>query len=251
MGKQILKDPEVKFLYLPAPCEDHIEYDLDNDDDQWLQAQPKNLNLTPTKFESYIMFLEENSKNKVPTDLEFYTYFRGHRPIEGLEKVFDYWLDKRLSKGGKPLIPEMKKADKITAKNKFDPYIAFRPNRGKMLLRKNRNVDRDNYVKMLRLRDQMVANVRMWKNFMIQKRVEHQHTTHQYNTFLEQYQKKNFCELYTSDTPLYNTGKIFSDLKSKIEDVSFMDDTPDVTLEDVQQMGFAVSPYNSFYKVLK
>jgi hypothetical protein len=245
------KDPESKFHYLTAPLDDHIEYDLDSDDDRWINTQPKKYNLSHNKFETFFEFLEQNSKNKVPPFIEFYTYFKSHRPLEALEKVYDYWLDKRLSRNGNKLIPEMKKVEKITAKNKFDPYVAFRPCREKMFLRKNRHVDRENYVKMLRLREQMLANVRMWKNFMIQKRVEHQQATHQFNTFLEQYRKKNFYELYASDTPMFNTEEIFNDLKSKIDDVSLSDNFQDVTLDEVKEMDFTINPSNKYHKVRK
>lgn len=170
--------------------------------------------------------------------------------MEALEKVYDYWLDKRLSKNGRKLIPEMKKIEKIKAKHKFDPYVAFRPCREKMFLRKNRHADRENYIKMLRLREQMQSNVRMWKNFMIQKRVEHQQLTHQYNTFLEQYHKKNFSEIYASDTPLFNTEAILSDLKSKIEDFSLIDSiNAEITFENFNDMDHCFHPFNNYYKV--
>lgn len=239
-----------KIFVLPAPHENKFEYDLDSDDDQWLQKQPKKLNLTPNKFEEYFEFLEENSRNQVPSFFDFYTSFKSNRPIEALEKVFDYWLDKRLNNEGKKLIPELKSATKACSKKIIDPYIAFRPCREKMFLRKNRHLDRENYVKMIRLRDQMQANVRIWKHFMIQKRVEHKHITHHFNTFLEQYQKKNFSELYTSDTPIFNTEEIFNELKSKAKDV-YSNDEPEITLESLNSMDLMPNSDNEYHKVEK
>lgn len=197
-------------------------------------------------------FLEQNSKIKVPPITEFYTYFRCHRPLEALEKVYDYWLEKRLKLVGKRLIPELKKGDTkkpLNVKIKFDPYVAFRPCREKMFLRKNRQLDRENYIKMYRLRKKLSGTVKEWRSFMIQKRVEHEHLAHQFNTYNEQYHKKDFSELYTSDKPIVNTPVLFNNLKPKPHEKTVVDDHEDITYESLIKLDFTRNPGHKYHKV--
>ena len=135
-------------MQLLAIEQDIPEYDMDSEDEQWLSLQPKQIKLTPIKFEEMMERLEKSSGQHVVTLKEAKLLLKEDDDL--IIAVYDYWLNKRL-KTQQPLIPVVKseKRDGSTGNN---PYVAFRRRTEKMQTRKNRKNDETSYEKMLKLR---------------------------------------------------------------------------------------------------
>lgn len=125
------------------------DYDMDSEDDAWLEQQ-KNLlhELTALKFEEMMDKLEKCSGQHVVTINEAKLLLNEKEDL--IIAVFDYWLNKRL-RTQQSLIPLVKTERRDGAASN-NPYIAFRRRTEKMQTRKNRKNDEISYEKMLKLR---------------------------------------------------------------------------------------------------
>ncbi|XP_002741851.1 enhancer of polycomb homolog 1-like [Saccoglossus kowalevskii] len=128
--------------------QDTPDYDMDSDDEVWMQKQSKTLEINPLQFEEMMDRLEKGSGQQVVTLPEAKLLLKEDDDL--IIAVYDYWLNKRL-KVGHTLIPSVKqeKRDGSTSNN---PYVAFRRRTEKMQTRKNRKNDEASYEKMLKLR---------------------------------------------------------------------------------------------------
>jgi len=135
-------------MQLLAIEQDIPDYDMDSEDEAWLNLQSKQILLTPIKFEEMMERLEKSSGQHVVTLKEAKLLLKEDDDM--IIAVYDYWLNKRL-KTQQPLIPVVKteKRDGSTSNN---PYVAFRRRTEKMQTRKNRKNDETSYEKMLKLR---------------------------------------------------------------------------------------------------
>lgn len=133
---------------------------MDNEDEKWVNDKPDYWLLTPIQFEEVMQWLEQNCRIKVPTLNELYAQkFSKKFALGVLDKIYDYWVDKRLQARAK-LMFNLKELPKQKLKIvQDDPYLAFFPREAKMHTRKNRTLDEQNYMKMLRLRDQMAEDL--------------------------------------------------------------------------------------------
>ncbi|XP_013399697.1 enhancer of polycomb homolog 1-like [Lingula anatina] len=124
------------------------DYDMDSDDEQWLNKQAKKMEINPLQFEEMMDRLEKGSGQQVVTLQEAKLLLKEDDDL--IIAVYDYWLNKRL-KTAHALIPQVKteKRDGSTTNN---PYVAFRRRTEKMQTRKNRKNDEVSYEKMLKLR---------------------------------------------------------------------------------------------------
>ncbi|KAL3836282.1 hypothetical protein ACJMK2_021719 [Sinanodonta woodiana] len=124
------------------------DYDMDSEDEEWLNEQEKKMEITPLKFEEMMDRLEKGSGQQVVTLQEAKLLLKEDDDL--IISVYDYWLNKRL-KTQHPLILQVKteKRDGSTTNN---PYVAFRRRTEKMQTRKNRKNDETSYEKMLKLR---------------------------------------------------------------------------------------------------
>uniref|UniRef100_A0A1A9UQ24 Enhancer of polycomb-like protein n=1 Tax=Glossina austeni TaxID=7395 RepID=A0A1A9UQ24_GLOAU len=128
--------------------QDVPEYDMDSDDELWIDLQRKRLDLTPLKFEQMMDRLEKSSGQTVVTLNEAKALLKQDDEVS--IAVYDYWLNKRL-KMKNPLILTVKTENRPgTSSN--NPYLAFRRRTEKMQTRKNRKNDETSYEKMLKLR---------------------------------------------------------------------------------------------------
>ncbi|XP_070183396.1 enhancer of polycomb homolog 1-like [Littorina saxatilis] len=128
------------------------DYDLDSEDESWLQEQSKKMEITPIKFEEMMDRLEKGSGQQVVTLPEAKLLLKEDDDL--IIAVYDYWLNKRL-RLEMPLIQQVKseKRDGTTTNN---PYVAFRRRTEKMQTRKNRKNDEVSYERMLKLKRDMV-----------------------------------------------------------------------------------------------
>lgn len=124
------------------------DYDMDSEDETWLNEQAKKMEITPSKFEEMLDRLEKGSGQQVVTLREAKLLLKEDDDL--IIAVYDYWLNKRL-RTQHPLIMTVKteKRDGSTTNN---PYVAFRRRTEKMQTRKNRKNDETSYEKMLKLR---------------------------------------------------------------------------------------------------
>ncbi|KAL4229035.1 Glycosyltransferase 64 protein C4 [Mactra antiquata] len=143
------KQPK-QFIHLQAFGMDQEipDYDMDSEDESWLNEQAKKMEITPPKFEEMLDRLEKGSGQQVVTLREAKCLLKEDDDL--IIAVYDYWLNKRL-RTQHPLILSVKteKRDGSTTNN---PYVAFRRRTEKMQTRKNRKNDEASYEKMLKLR---------------------------------------------------------------------------------------------------
>ncbi|XP_065369495.1 uncharacterized protein E(Pc) isoform X2 [Calliphora vicina] len=128
--------------------QDVPEYDMDSEDELWINQQRKRLDLTPLKFEQMMDRLEKSSGQTVVTLNEAKALLKQDDEVS--IAVYDYWLNKRL-KMQHPLILSVKTENRPGASSN-NPYLAFRRRTEKMQTRKNRKNDETSYEKMLKLR---------------------------------------------------------------------------------------------------
>lgn len=128
--------------------QDIPDYDMDSEDERWLQSQAQRLDLTPLKFEEMMDRLEKSSGQTVVNLNEAKALLKEDDDL--IIAVFDYWLNKRL-KTQHPLILTVKTEQRAGAAPN-NPYLAFRRRTEKMQTRKNRKNDETSYEKMLKLR---------------------------------------------------------------------------------------------------
>uniref|UniRef100_A0AAQ4PS24 Enhancer of polycomb homolog n=1 Tax=Gasterosteus aculeatus aculeatus TaxID=481459 RepID=A0AAQ4PS24_GASAC len=125
------------------------DYDLDSEDETFVNKLKKKMEITALQFEEMIDRLEKGSGQQLVTLQEAKLLLKDDDEL--IKEVFDYWSRKRkVSKGGS-LIPNVKQ-EKRDGSSTSDPYVAFRRRTEKMQTRKNRKNDEASYEKMLKLR---------------------------------------------------------------------------------------------------
>ncbi|XP_023123392.1 enhancer of polycomb homolog 1 isoform X2 [Amphiprion ocellaris] len=120
------------------------DYDLDSEDDTFVNKLKKKMEITALQFEEMIDRLEKGSGQQEAKLLL-------KEDDELIKEVFDYWSRKRKTCKGGCLIPNVKQ-EKRDGSSTSDPYVAFRRRTEKMQTRKNRKNDEASYEKMLKLR---------------------------------------------------------------------------------------------------
>ncbi|XP_030762141.1 enhancer of polycomb homolog 1 [Sitophilus oryzae] len=150
------KQPRQLIHMQPLTMEQDIpDYDMDSDDERWLQAQKPRLDLSPLKFEEMMDRLEKSSGQTVVKLTEAQALLKEDRELT--IAVFDYWLNKRL-KMQHPLILSVRTEHRAGLADN-NPYLAFRRRTEKMQTRKNRKNDEVSYEKMLKLKRDLVRAV--------------------------------------------------------------------------------------------
>ncbi|KAJ8279199.1 hypothetical protein COCON_G00062650 [Conger conger] len=125
------------------------DYDLDTEDEAFINKLKKKLEITPLQFEEMMDRLEKGSGQQLVTLQEAKLLLK--EDDELIREVFDYWTRKRKSCKSASLIPTVKQ-EKRDGSSTNDPYVAFRRRTEKMQTRKNRKNDEASYEKMLKLR---------------------------------------------------------------------------------------------------
>ena len=70
------------------------DYDMDSEDEQWLNKQTKKMEITPLTFENMMDRLEKGSGQQVVTLPEAKLLLKEDDDL--IIAVYDYWLNKRL-----------------------------------------------------------------------------------------------------------------------------------------------------------
>nr|XP_046265543.1 enhancer of polycomb homolog 1-like isoform X2 [Scatophagus argus] len=125
------------------------DYDLDSDDDVFVNKLKKKMEISFLQFEEMIDRLEKGSGQQLVSLPEAKLLLK--EDDELIKEVFDYWSRKRKNSKANSLIPTVKQ-EKRDGSSTSDPYVAFRRRTEKMQTRKNRKNDEASYEKMLKLR---------------------------------------------------------------------------------------------------
>lgn len=125
------------------------DYDLDSEDETFVNKLKKKMEITALQFEEMIDRLEKGSGQQLVSLQEAKLLLK--EDDELIKEVFDYWSRKRKTSKGGCLIPSVKQ-EKRDGSSTSDPYVAFRRRTEKMQTRKNRKNDEASYEKMLKLR---------------------------------------------------------------------------------------------------
>lgn len=141
------------------------DYDLDSEDEAFVNKLKKKLEVEALQFEEMIDRLEKGSGQQLVTLQEAKHLLKEDDDL--IREVFEYWSRKRkLCKNGS-LIPTIKQ-EKRDGSSTNNPYVAFRRRTEKMQTRKNRKNDEASYEKMLKLRRDLSRAVTILE--MIKKR---------------------------------------------------------------------------------
>ncbi|KAM4718859.1 enhancer of polycomb homolog 1-like isoform 2-T2 [Anableps anableps] len=141
------------------------DYDLDTEDETFVNKLKKKMEITPLQFEEMIDRLEKGSGQQLVSLQEAKLLLKEDDDL--IKEVFDYWSRKRKTCKGGSLIPTVKQ-EKRDGSSTSDPYVAFRRRTEKMQTRKNRKNDEASYEKMLKLRRDLSRAVTILE--MIKKR---------------------------------------------------------------------------------
>ncbi|XP_048868117.1 enhancer of polycomb homolog 1-like isoform X13 [Brienomyrus brachyistius] len=125
------------------------DYDLDSEDDVFLNKLKKKMEITPLQFEEMVDRLEKGSGQQLVTLQEAKLLLK--EDDELIREVFEYWTRKRRPSESISLLSGIKQ-EKRDGSSTNDPYVAFRRRTEKMQTRKNRKNDEASYEKMLKLR---------------------------------------------------------------------------------------------------
>ncbi|XP_029809551.1 enhancer of polycomb homolog 1 isoform X2 [Suricata suricatta] len=125
------------------------DYDLDSEDEVFVNKLKKKMDICPLQFEEMIDRLEKGSGQQPVSLQEAKLLLK--EDDELIREVFEYWIKKRKNCRGPSLIPSVKQ-EKRDGSSTNDPYVAFRRRTEKMQTRKNRKNDEASYEKMLKLR---------------------------------------------------------------------------------------------------
>ncbi|XP_053526953.1 enhancer of polycomb homolog 1 isoform X2 [Artibeus jamaicensis] len=125
------------------------DYDLDSEDEVFVNKLKKKMDICPLQFEEMIDRLEKGSGQQPVSLQEAKLLLK--EDDELIREVYEYWIKKRKSCRGPSLIPLVKQ-EKRDGSSTNDPYVAFRRRTEKMQTRKNRKNDEASYEKMLKLR---------------------------------------------------------------------------------------------------
>ncbi|KAM4552114.1 enhancer of polycomb homolog 1-like isoform 1-T1 [Odontesthes bonariensis] len=125
------------------------DYDLDSEDDAFVNKLKKKMEISCLQFEEMIDRLEKGSGQQAVSLPEAKLLLK--EDDELIKEVFDYWSRKRKNSKANCLIPNVKQ-EKRDGSSTSDPYVAFRRRTEKMQTRKNRKNDEASYEKMLKLR---------------------------------------------------------------------------------------------------
>lgn len=86
---------DIVYTFVALGLEQDVpEYDMDSDDELWIDLQRKRLDLTPLKFEQMMDRLEKSSGQTVVTLNEAKALLKQDDEVS--IAVYDYWLNKRL-----------------------------------------------------------------------------------------------------------------------------------------------------------
>ncbi|KAK6619945.1 hypothetical protein RUM44_006345 [Polyplax serrata] len=207
----LYKMPRQLIHMQPFAMEQDIpDYDMDSEDERFVNAQAKKMDLTPLKFEEMMDRLEKGSGQTVVTLQEAKGLLKEDDDL--IIAVYDYWLNKRL-KTVVPLIPVVKTEHRIgSAAN--NPYLAFRRRTEKMQTRKNRKNDETSYEKMLKLRRDLSRTVTLLELVKRREKTKRELLHLTIEVFEKRYQAQDFSGQLLAEVSAIKTRPAFAPIFS-------------------------------------
>uniref|UniRef100_A0A2K6GLX3 Enhancer of polycomb homolog n=1 Tax=Propithecus coquereli TaxID=379532 RepID=A0A2K6GLX3_PROCO len=114
------------------------DYDLDSEDEVFVNKLKKKMDICPLQFEEMIDRLEKGSGQQPVSLQEAKLLLK--EDDELIREVYEYWIKKRKNCRGPSLIPSVKQ-EKRDGSSTNDPYVAFRRRTEKMQTRKQDKAD--------------------------------------------------------------------------------------------------------------
>uniref|UniRef100_T1JAR8 Enhancer of polycomb-like protein n=1 Tax=Strigamia maritima TaxID=126957 RepID=T1JAR8_STRMM len=168
--------------------QDIPDYDMDTEDEEWVNQQAKKMDLTPLQFEEMMDRLEKGSGQHVVQLKEAKLLLKEDDDL--IIAVYDYWLNKRL-RTQHPLILQVRNEKRDGSTNN-NPYVAFRRRTEKMQTRKNRKNDEASYEKMLKLRRDLSRAVTLLEMVKRREKTKREHLHLSVEVFEKRYQAGDF-----------------------------------------------------------
>ncbi|KAM8849767.1 enhancer of polycomb homolog 1-like isoform 3-T4 [Spinachia spinachia] len=168
------------------------DYDLDSEDDAFVNKLKKKMEISFLQFEEMIDRLEKGSGQQAVSLPEAKLLLK--EDDELIKEVFDYWSRKRKSSRANCLLSNVKQERRDGASTS-DPYVAFRRRTEKMQTRKNRKNDEASYEKMLKLRRDLSRAVTILE--MIKRREKSKREL--LHLTLEIFEKRNVMSDYSGE----------------------------------------------------
>ncbi|KAF3857870.1 hypothetical protein F7725_011071 [Dissostichus mawsoni] len=168
------------------------DYDLDSEDDAFVNKLKKKMEISFLQFEEMIDRLEKGSGQQAVSLPEAKLLLK--EDDELIKEVFDYWSRKRKTSRSNCLIPNCKQ-ERRDGSSTSDPYVAFRRRTEKMQTRKNRKNDEASYEKMLKLRRDLSRAVTILE--MIKRREKSKREL--LHLTLEIFEKRNVMSDYSGE----------------------------------------------------
>ncbi|XP_031726546.1 enhancer of polycomb homolog 1-like isoform X1 [Anarrhichthys ocellatus] len=168
------------------------DYDLDSEDDAFVNKLKKKMEISFLQFEEMIDRLEKGSGQQAVSLPEAKLLLK--EDDELIKEVFDYWSRKRKTSRANCLLPNVKH-EKRDGSSTSDPYVAFRRRTEKMQTRKNRKNDEASYEKMLKLRRDLSRAVTILE--MIKRREKSKREL--LHLTLEIFEKRNVMSDYSGE----------------------------------------------------
>ncbi|XP_033960255.1 enhancer of polycomb homolog 1-like isoform X1 [Pseudochaenichthys georgianus] len=168
------------------------DYDLDSEDDAFVNKLKKKMEISFLQFEEMIDRLEKGSGQQAVSLPEAKLLLK--EDDELIKEVFDYWSRKRKTSRANCLIPNCKQ-ERRDGSSTSDPYVAFRRRTEKMQTRKNRKNDESSYEKMLKLRRDLSRAVTILE--MIKRREKSKREL--LHLTLEIFEKRNVMSDYSGE----------------------------------------------------
>ncbi|XP_071447247.1 enhancer of polycomb homolog 1 isoform X2 [Hetaerina americana] len=212
-----------QLIHMPpfAMEQDIPDYDMDSEDERWVNAQSKKMEITAIKFEEMMDRLEKASGQTVVTLQEAKILLKEDDDLT--IAVFDYWLNKRL-KTQHPLIPQMKCEGRVgsggsagggsSASAASNPYLAFRRRTEKMQTRKNRKNDETSYEKMLKLRRDLLRATTILEMVKRREKLKRECLHLSIEIFEKRYNAADFCGQLLAELMAKSTRPAFAPLFS-------------------------------------
>ncbi|TNN47680.1 Enhancer of polycomb 1 [Liparis tanakae] len=168
------------------------DYDLDSEDDAFVNKLKKKMEISFLQFEEMIDRLEKGSGQQAVSLPEAKLLLK--EDDELIKEVFDYWSRKRKSSRANCLLPNVKQ-ERRDGSSTSDPYVAFRRRTEKMQTRKNRKNDEASFEKMLKLRRDLSRAVTILE--MIKRREKSKREL--LHLTLEIFEKRNVMSDYSGE----------------------------------------------------
>lgn len=164
------------------------EYDLDSDDESWLELQTERLDLPSLKFEKMMETLENNISEQLVNLKDAKALLKEDDDL--ISEVFNYCQNKRLK--AQHYLMTTVKTEERAGLDKNNPYVAFWRRSKGINTRSSRKKDETAYKKMLNLRKKLSQSVTSLEWLGKHEKVKREHVHRTLEIFVRRFEAKDF-----------------------------------------------------------